>query len=84
METRWLNLFVNGKMGEERKEVDWPIDPHVGLYHPSLFREWLARKKNLEGEKVMSLKDQARKLIQRRINKKVSPYQRACPCVLWV
>ena len=84
MEIRWLNLFVNAKMREEEKDVDWPIDTHVALYHPPLFREWLTRKKNLESETVMSLKDQARKMIQRRINKRVSPYQRACPCVLWV
>ena len=84
METRWLNLFVNAKMGEEKKEVNWPMETHVGLYHPRLFREWLGRKRILEGEKVMSLKDQARKLIQKRINKRISPYQTACPCVLWV
>ena len=84
MEIRWLNLFVNAKMREDEKDVEWPLDTHVALYHPPLFWEWLIRKKNLESETVMSLKDQARKMIQRRINKRISPYQRACPCVLWV
>ena len=84
METRWLNLHTNTIMAMEEKEVEWPIDTHVGLYHPEVFRSWLDRKLKMEGGKVMSLLDQTRRVIQERINPNLSPYLKSCPCVYWV
>ena len=85
LEVRWLNLFVNDTMQEEGKEeVVWPVDVHVGLYHPYIFQNWLERKMKFEEREVMSLKDIIRGLIQRTINPKIYPYQRSCPCVQWI
>ena len=83
MEVRWLNLHTNTIMALEEKEVTWPIDTHVGLYHPEIFRSWLDRKMRMEGRTVMSLVDQARRMIQERINPNLSPYLKSCPCVYW-
>ena len=85
MEVRWLNLFVNDTMQEEGlKDVVWPVDVHIGLYHPYIFQNWLVRKMKFEERKVMSLKDITRGLIQKAINPKIDPYQRTCPCVHWI
>ena len=84
MEVRWLNLHTNVIMALEGKDVTWPIDTHVGLYHPPIFSAWLDRKKELEERKVMSLLDQTRRMIQERINPNLSPYLQSCPCVYWV
>ena len=73
LEVRWLNIFINVVMEEEKKLVEWPIVVHIGLYHPKFFEQWLERKKMMEERRVMSLKDQARKLIQGRINIHISP-----------
>ena len=81
MEVRWLNIYVNEIM--KVVDVEWPMDAHIGQYKPDHFSGWLERKKFVEDEEVMSLKDQARKLIQKRINTNVSPYQKTCPCVDW-
>ena len=84
LEIRWLNLMVNTRMEEEKKDVIWPIDSHIGQYHPHLFEEWVERKRKLEKRRVTSLKDLTRKFIQKRINPNISPYIKACPCVNWV
>ena len=84
LEIRWLNLMVNTRMEEEKKDVIWPIDSHNGQYHPHLFEEWVERKRKLEKRRVTSLKDLTRKFIQKRINPNISPYIKACPCVNWV
>ena len=84
MEVRWLNLHTNVIMALEGKDVTWPIETHVGLYHPPIFSAWLDRKKELEERKVMSLLDQTRRMIQERINPNLSPYLQSCPCVYWV